>query len=123
MPDIPTLLGEYPLQTAKIDQSASGDTTVVTGIAGKYFVVLGFFFSTAAAVSAKWMSGSNDLTGAMPFAANGGISVESEVGIMECNVGESLILNLSGISQTGGSVAYVTLDSSVLVTVSDLASG
>jgi hypothetical protein len=123
MPDVPTLLGRYPIQTAKIDQSASGDTTVVTGIPGKYFIVLGFFFATAAAISVKWISGTTDLTGAMPFAANGGISVESEVGIMQTIVGDSLILNLSGISQTGGSVAYVTLDSSTLVTALDLAEG
>lgn len=101
----------YPnnrLLFATVDTAASGDTAIVAAVTNKKIRVCNYALVAASAVSAKWRSNTTDLTGAMPFAANGGISCpgSSDSVWLETARGEALNLNLSGAVQTSGHVAY-----------------
>jgi hypothetical protein len=98
---------------AKISTTASGDTTVVTGISGKRIVVLGYTVLVSADTTLKWKSGSTDLTGPMPVVASGGISpvmssgtYMDEFGVLKCADGENLVLNSSATANCGGHLTY-----------------
>lgn len=102
------------MPTAKIDTASSGNTTIVAADnAGRRVVVTAFAFVCGGTVSVKFRSGaSTDLTGAMPFVANGGMSSPSAGGdtagysVLETAAGESLVINLSGAVQVSGWVSY-----------------
>lgn len=90
-----------------IEVSASGDTVIVTGETGKKIIVYSILIMAGAAVVAAWKSASTTVIGGCPLAANGGYHIESEYGVMECNEGENLVLNLGGTVSVGGVVSYV----------------
>jgi hypothetical protein len=97
------------VKSAAINASSSGDNTVVAAAAGKRYRVIGYTFLCASAVSVKWKNGASaDLTGAMPFAANGGITTPEfkEYGHFATSVGNALVLNLSGAVSVQGHVTY-----------------
>lgn len=100
-------------QTAAIAASASGNNTVVTGVAGRRIRVLGFALSFSGSVNAKWNDGTSDMTGLYYGAAN--VQVASPplpninptiCGHFVCAAGGNLILNLSGATAVGGHVVY-----------------
>src|SRR3990167_7052501 len=62
----------------------------------------------ASTTSLQWRSGTSALTGLMPFAANGGISVPfSPVGLFQATSGSSLVLFNESASSVGGSIVYL----------------
>lgn len=98
---------------APINASASGDNTVVAAVSGRKIRVQNYTAVAAASVSVTWKSGANLISGAMPFAANGGAApaaggpnANGSDGILECNLGEALIMNLSGAVLVAGHVKY-----------------
>lgn len=98
-------------QYAKVAASLSGDNSVVTGTIGKRIWVLSYVVVAGAAVSAKWKSGAGtDLSGAMPLAANGGISAPpiapAQGSYFVTALGEDLVLNLSAAINVGGHMSY-----------------
>lgn len=101
------------VQRIKIDAASSGDNTIVTVVAGTRIIVTSVVLVAAAAVSVKWKSGSTDLSGAMPFAANGGyaLSGNREDPVLSTAVqDEDLILNLSGAVQVSGHINYIVIE-------------
>jgi hypothetical protein len=93
--------------------AGAGDTQIVAAPAAGYKIrVLGFsIVASAAGVNPKFKSGATDKTGAMPFAANGGVSPatcnpESGAFLFECNAAEALNLNHAAAGTTGGFVTY-----------------
>lgn len=97
---------------ALISTSASGTSQVVAATANKKIRVLTGFLVAAAAVSVKFQSAitPTDLTGAMPFATNGGLAIPySDLGQFETIAGEALSINLSGAVAVGGAITYVTV--------------
>lgn len=99
----------YSVKHAPIVASASGASQVVAGVAGKRIRVLGYTLVAAAAVTAKFQSNATDLTGALPLAANGGVSAASgpDVPSFETAAGETLNVNLGGAVQVGGHLTYM----------------
>lgn len=87
---------------------ASTNNTVVAAVTGKRIRVLCFALICASTVNVKFQSAtSTDLTGAMPFGANGGIAPPfNPCGHFETNVGELLNLNLSSGVQVSGWIDY-----------------
>lgn len=87
---------------------ASTNNTIVTAVAGKRIRVVCFALICASAVNVKFQSAtSTDLTGAMPFGANGGIAPPfNPCGHFETNVAELLNLNLSSGVQVSGWLDY-----------------
>lgn len=97
------------MNSAIINATASGDTEVVAAVADRKIRVIGLLFGAADGVSVKFKSGSNDLTGAMPQAENGGVSCGVPGGIFETNAGEALNINLSSAVAVGGVVSYLLI--------------
>ncbi len=89
-----------------VDESTSGDHTMVAGVAGSTIVVYSIFVITGADNTVLWKSGSTTILGGSPLATNGGYHVESDFGISETVDGEDLILNTSAVAQIGGGITY-----------------
>lgn len=95
---------------AKVDVSSSGSNSIVTADATRKIKVLSYNLVADGAVTAKWQSSSTDLTGAMSFSANGGISSQlgSPAGgwLLETAVNQALNLNLGGAIGVRGHITY-----------------
>lgn len=95
---------------AAISGAASGNNTILGAVTGKKIRVVSMFFVCNAAVTVKFKSaeGGSDLTGAMSFAANGGISLPfNPVGWFETAAGELLNMVLGGAQQVSGGFTYI----------------
>lgn len=93
---------------AVISAASSGDNAIVASVSGKKIRVLSYSLVADAAVTAKFRHGTTDLTGAMSFGANGGISVPySPVGHFETPVTTALQLNLGAAVGVRGHLTYI----------------
>lgn len=93
-----------------ISASSNGNNTLVAADATKKIRVLAYTLVVTTAVTAKFQSaaGGTDLTGAMPFAANGGVSVPfNPVGHFETAANALLNLSLGSGVQVSGHLVYV----------------
>jgi hypothetical protein len=70
--------------------AASG--TIVAGVTDREIEVLSYTLVADSATEVRWKSGSNNLSGGMSFAANGGASANDNEPMLRTNVGEDLIL-------------------------------
>jgi hypothetical protein len=113
MPDLSKVHVEGRLldvEFAAIDQSSSGDTTVVGAVTGKTIRVLGFWTVVGGATALQWKDGAAvDLSGSFALATNGGCAIENQFGIMDTTNGQALILNSSAAVAVGGTVTYVLI--------------
>lgn len=103
--------GSSTVLFAPINVSSSGDNTVVAGVTSKKIKVLSVVLVAAGAVSVKWRSGTTDLSGAMPLAANSGFVLPSASPVgryFETASGQALNINLSGAVQVSGHISYFT---------------
>ena len=55
--------------------------------------MLSYTLVADSATEARWKSGSNNLSGGMPFAANGGASANDNEPMLRTNVGENVLVN------------------------------
>lgn len=93
---------------AAISAASSGDNTAVAAVTSKKIRVLSYSLVADGAVTARFQSDTTDLTGAMSFAENGGISCAfSPVGHFETAAGVALQLNLGGAVGVRGHLTYV----------------
>jgi hypothetical protein len=101
---------------AKIDHAASGDNTIISAVAGKKIKVYAVVLVVSGAVNCKWKSGSNDISGDMNFNGKGeGYSQDINPPaflLVNTNVNEALILNLSAAVAVDGYVCYWDDDAS-----------
>jgi len=96
---------------AAINVAASGDNTLIAAVTSKVIVVLSYVLVADNAVAAKFTSGAagTALTGAMSFAANGGVAVPfCPVGHFVTGSNTALVLNLNGAVGVRGHLVYVT---------------
>lgn len=103
-----------PLNSPHINLGAtpasSGATQLVAAAAGAKYRVLSVAIIATTAVSAKFQSGSTDITGTFPLGANGGFVLPfNEHGWFETNVNEALNINLSGAVSTGVQIQYIKI--------------
>lgn len=103
----PTVFGELPVKFAEIDENSTGSQEIVAAVTGKKIRVVSFFLVVSDAQTLTWQSSSTGLTGAMAFAANGGMATGSEMGLFETQEGEALNLLLGSAVQVSGAVSYV----------------
>jgi len=101
------------MHTVKIDTAASGNTTLVTGSAGRRIVVLGYHLVAAGPVTATVKSDTTALTGPMSMVA--GVPHDAAIATwlvggpqphLEGAGGEALVLTLSGAVQVSGHLTY-----------------
>jgi hypothetical protein len=101
--------GGYTLQQGVINVSASGDATLVAAQgSGKVIYLVSYAFVVAAAVTVQFKSASTVRSGAMPFAANGGIERNGTPGspMLWTNANEALIISLGSAVQVSGHYTY-----------------
>ncbi len=107
----------YPARTFKnavINESTSGDKTIVTAVSGKCIKVAVVVLNVAGTVSLTWKSGSTAKSGAMPFQAREGYvaSVTPPAYVQATAAGEALVLNLSAAIAVTGWLTYWDNDNS-----------
>lgn len=84
----------------------SGTSTIVAAVTGKKIKVYSYALVCTGASTAKWQSNTTDLSGAMSFAANGGISCGPGTGpYFSTAAGEALKLVTTNAVE--GHVGYV----------------
>lgn len=84
---------------------AAASGTLVSGVAGRQIEVLSYTIVSDSATEARWKSGTNDISGGMTFAANGGASANDDQAMLRTNIGEDLVLvNSSG--NINGHITY-----------------
>jgi hypothetical protein len=97
------------LGSAQVSDSASGDTAIVAGQAGKSIYVVAYSLVANGTVQATWKSsGGTALEGPLYLAANSGSapSVPPPGYLFKTVTGEGLTLNLSAAIAVGGRVTY-----------------
>jgi len=101
------------MKYAKIELTASGNGTILAGIAGKRFRVLTYLACSTVNVLLTWKSGSTALSGPMAVGAYSNIfngNADSLpigiLGVLETEEGEDLVLSLSGTASVGGHITY-----------------
>lgn len=93
---------------ASISVSSSGDNQIVAANATKKLRVLAYTIVADGTVAAKWRNGTTDVTGAMSWVANTGISAPfCPVGHFETSTNAALNLNLSAAVGARGHVTYI----------------
>lgn len=101
------------MNRVRISTASSGANEIVAApSADKRVRVLGYQLVSANTVTAKWVSGSTDLTGAMTLTVgvpNGfmpGGDANDPFPLLQCGYGEALNLTLGGAVQTSGWLIY-----------------
>jgi hypothetical protein len=101
------------MPSAPVNATATGNNTIVAGVAGMKVRVLHYTLIASAAVTVTWQTSSGGaLSGGMALAGPGqGLSSafadqEIRAGLIETAVGDALILNLSGAVAVGGHLTY-----------------
>lgn len=107
------------IQFAKIEATSSGDNVIAVGadFPDKRIRVLSYTVLTDVDVTIKWVSNATDISGPMPIAAKGGMTCTSNylapggpMALMTTlEVGDDLILNLSGAANVGGFITYYAI--------------
>ena len=83
------------IQHIAIEENTTGDHTLVAAVPGQPIIVLAYTLVVADAVNVTFAGASGDLSGSMPFAANGGASPPyNPAGHFVTAPGEALLLNL-----------------------------
>ena len=94
---------------AKINATASGDTTVVSAVTGAKIRVISVVFTCSEQVNVAWKSGaSTTKINAMPWAALGGMAENFKPGhFFETDSGEAAVINLSKTANVRGILNYI----------------
>jgi len=95
---------------AAIDVAGAGDNQIVAADANKKIKVAGYVIVADAAVAARWKRAGTSLSGAMSFAANGGVAAAPIAPAgghwFETALNEALNLNLSAAVGARGHLIY-----------------
>lgn len=98
------------LLTAKIDFSGTGDNTIIAAVASNRILIHRIWFVASVASNVTFKDGASiSLSGAVPMAANGGLTFDlSGEPWFVTTVGNAFIINSSAGSQVSGIVYYST---------------
>ncbi len=97
-----------PIQNAKINFAASGDTPIIAAIANKRIFIYRLYFILGAATDITFKDGSTALTGAMPFLANGFMILDpTQVPWHQTSIGAAFNINSSNAVQVSGSIGFI----------------
>lgn len=101
------------MKFAKIDISASGDTTIVAAVDGVKIRVITYIVASDTNTKFKFKSASTDLTGPMSvgaysniFNGNTDLIPGGLIGVLETQPGEALVLSSTVAAAIGGHIVY-----------------
>lgn len=98
--------GTTNAQVIAVSFAASGDNTVIAGVAGKSIAIVKLVIVAAAATNIVLKHGATAWTGAIPFAANSGFAEDGETDPFITAAGEAFVINSSNAVQVSGYVKY-----------------
>jgi hypothetical protein len=94
-----------------ISTAASGNTTLLAGVAGKRLLVMSYVVAANAENTIKFTDATGDLTGAMLIAAKTSVqSGQNDLGHFGSRVGEALRIHLAGATQVSGHVTVIEIE-------------
>ena len=93
---------------AIIDVTSAGDTVLLAGIPGQQILIYSMFFQCSVTSTITFKSDTTLLSGPMAFVAGGGANMFFDVNIpiFSCGIGESFIMNVSGLLPAVGGGFY-----------------
>jgi hypothetical protein len=93
---------------ASVNFAASGDNTIIAGVAGKSIKVYRLMLVTAGATNLEFKDNTTALSGPIPCGTFGGVTLDNDTDPwFTCASGDSLVLNSSQAVQVGGMIYYV----------------
>jgi hypothetical protein len=96
------------LSSTAINFNATGDTTLVTGVAGQIISVFQLFLVVSATTALTFKDGTTALTGAMSMSANGSIFLHYDTTPwFFAGAGNNFVLNQFASAQISGRIYYV----------------
>lgn len=96
------------IKRAFITPAATGNTALVAAVTGKSIRVLSVITVSTLANSIKFQSATTDVTATFPLAANGGFSLNENLGgWFQTASAEALNLNCSVATSTGCMITYI----------------
>ena len=95
------------LLEAKLDFNATGDTSVIAGVAGQTIRIYRIFFVVGANTSIKFKDGATDLTGLMTMLSAGAFVLDFQADPwLTTSAASAFVINQSGTAQISGRVYY-----------------
>jgi hypothetical protein len=106
---VTTSAGESAPLRANVNAALAGENIVVAAVEGRKILVMQYVLIVSGAVLVSWQSSGGAVKGGpMSFASQGGAAPPfNPLGQVETDVGEGLVLYLSGPVQVGGHIQYV----------------
>ena len=98
-----------PMTYKSISTAASGDTTILAGVAGHNYRVINYVIVSGGTTNITFKSGAAAVTGAMPLVANSGVSAAStrDAPLWESvALGDALVINNSAAIQISGHITF-----------------
>jgi len=90
-----------------VNQTASGDLTIIPAVAGKVIRVYRVFLMSSVAGMLTPKDGATAFCGPLPFAANGGLIMDFDgEPWFTCTSGNAFVINMSAAGQLSGRVGY-----------------
>ncbi len=95
------------LLDAPINFAASGDNTIIAGVAGQVIRVWKIFFIAGASTDITYKDASSAKSGPLPFSSNEGMVLDFDTKPwITCLAGDAFVLNSTNAVQVSGMVYY-----------------
>ena len=102
-----SISGRFPVKQAVINENGIATHEIVAAVADKSIRIIALMFTVAGPVNITFQSAATPLTGAMEFADSGGLTHESQDGIMWTQPGEAFNLAADAAVLISGVVTYI----------------
>lgn len=101
------------LKSAPIDFALTGDQTIIAAVPGRRIKVYAIMLNTVLALTVRFKSGGNNLTGAIALGVNSVVNIATAAPsfLLATNIGEAFVMNLGTAIQASGFVSYWDDDS------------
>lgn len=99
---------------ADINQSASGDTTVIEAVSGKRIAIDHINLLVGGATNIQFKQNATNYGGAYPFSSGGGTVLDNNTrhyeGLITTDTGEPFVISSSNAVQVSGFIKYRLID-------------
>lgn len=107
IPVVRTPTGTAFLTQIGVNQTTSGDLTIIPAVVGKTIRVYRVFLMSSVAGSITPKDGATAFCGPLPFSANGGLIMDFDgEPWFTCTPGNAFVINMSAAGQLSGRVGY-----------------
>ena len=105
-----SIAGIYPVKQVVLSESTIANNEIVAAVAGMSIRMISMMLTVDGAVDIQWKSGTVARSGLMEFADSGGMTAESQTGLLWTAVGAALNLDQSATVQVSGTITYIEVD-------------